>query len=102
MLGLSGAPVPVDRSENEDTLVLDMGEFLFENFGAAELGLDHQPGMAALKGMNLMQVLPGSLSQRARIFPAIACAQQVLSISSRDNNVIRSEQSFSGLVLNLS
>ena len=77
MVGLSGQPTETEKSENEDTLVLDMGEFLFDNFGAAELALDHQPGMPALKGINLMQVLPGSLSQRARIFPAIASTHQV-------------------------
>ena len=62
---------------NDDTLVLDMGEFLFEDFGQAELGLDQHAGNAILKGINLMQILPGGLSKRAGFFPALGNSCQV-------------------------
>lgn len=57
--------------EEDDTLMLDMGEFLFEDFGTAELGLDHHPGSATLKGVNLVQITPSSLRSRAGHFPAL-------------------------------
>ena len=73
------ADTSISPTGNDDTLVLDMGEFLFEDFGTAELGLDQQAGNAAIKGINLMQILPGCLSERAGLFPALGSSCQVRS-----------------------
>ncbi|KAK9843210.1 hypothetical protein WJX74_008778 [Apatococcus lobatus] len=63
--------------QEDDALVLDMGEFLFEDFWSTELGLDRLPGSAALKGINLMQILPSSLRSRAAQFAALPSMHQV-------------------------
>ncbi len=67
----------ISPTGNDDTLILDMGEFLFQDFGPAELGLDQHAGNGAIKGINLMQILPGCLSERAGLFPALRSSFQV-------------------------
>ena len=64
------------QSEEDEELVLDMGEFIFEDFRATELGLDRLAGSAALKGVNLMQILPNSLRSRAGHFAALPSMHQ--------------------------
>lgn len=73
----------MEPSEEDNELVLDMGEFIFEDFWATELGLDRLPGSAALKGVNLMQILPSSLRSRAGHFAALPSMHQVRLQSKR-------------------
>ncbi|KAK9861804.1 hypothetical protein WJX84_009388 [Apatococcus fuscideae] len=64
------------ETQNADAmLILDMGEYMFHDF--PELGLDNQLGAAALKGFNLMQILPGALATRASMFPPLPVTHQV-------------------------
>ena len=65
---------PSDES-NKSTLLLDMGEFRFLDF--PELQLNGQAGSAALRGVNLMQILPEPLAQRAGLFPPLPSLHQV-------------------------
>lgn len=65
------------ETQNADAmLILDMGEYMFHDF--PELGLDNQLGAAALKGFNLMQILPGALATRASMFPPLPVTHQVM------------------------
>ncbi|KAK9843076.1 hypothetical protein WJX74_006588 [Apatococcus lobatus] len=64
-----------ESSSHKSTLLLDMGEFRFQEF--PELKLHGQPGSAALKGVNLMQILPEPLAERAGLFPLLPSMHQV-------------------------